>query len=370
MITAMAILIALFTGWRLIVSLTNYFSSLTVKGEGASVAPGDLSILIPVRDEARNLAPLFASLAMQRGDIEIIFCNDHSSDATVPLIEAQARCDSRIRLIHSPELPDGWFGKSFACYQLAAQARGRYLLFIDADVTLEPDGALKALRYAQSRRLTLLTFFPRQVMHSTGEKLTVPIMLRCLLSMLPLKTVGWKRFASLSAANGQFMLFDGDRYRRLQPHEKARRQRAEDIAIASLLKKEGYPIACLLGDGLVKCRMYDGYRAGVEGFAKNIDCFFGKSLLLTLFYGICASFAGLLFIVPAATTWPGGALLYTLLFLFLLLVINLSNLAALGIPVLRWLPVVLLQDIAFFHIFGLSVYRRFSGKGSWKGRPL
>lgn len=370
MMLFIVILIALFTAWRLVVSVINYFSRLTVEGVGAPVGAGELSILIPVRDEARNLPPLFQSLVMQRGDIEVIFCNDHSTDATVSLIEAQARCNPRIRLIHSPELPEGWFGKSFACFQLAAQARGRYLLFIDADVTLEPDGAFKALTYAKEHNLTLLSFFPRQIMSTSGERLTVPIMLRCLLSMLPLKTVGWKRFASLSAANGQFMLFKGEDYHRIQPHEKVRGQRAEDIAIASLLKKGKYRMECLLGDGLVKCRMYAGYREGVSGFSKNIDCFFGRSLLLTLFYGVCASVVGLIFIVPTTASWPGGALFYTLLFLFTLLIINLSNLARVGIPVFRWLPVVLLQDIAFFHIFARSVYLRLSGKGSWKGRPL
>lgn len=365
-------LMVVFTGWRLVVSLINRLSKLTLADESQMPLPGMLlSILIPVRDEALHLPALFAALSRQQGNVEIIFCNDHSSDATVALIQERMKIDSHISLIHSPTLPAGWLGKSFACFQLARQSRGDYLLFIDADVTLEPNGGWRGVRYARRADLALLSLFPYQQLESVGERLTVPIMLRCLLSMLPLRGVSCPWFASLSAANGQYMLFRREDYVQIEPHEQVRTERAEDIAIASLLKKKGRKIACLLGVELVSCRMYADYKSGIAGFSKNLDCFFGKSLLLTLFYGISASALGAVFIGFAIQRyWPGFGWWGIGVYLAVLWSINFSNRMAIPLNRLQFPWYAFLQDLVFFHIYGVALFRRITGKGNWKGRPI
>jgi glycosyltransferase involved in cell wall biosynthesis len=97
-----------------------------------------VSIVIPARNEARNIAPLRESaLASRYPRLEVIVVDDHSTDDTARSREIAAR-DPRLRVITSPALPDGWFGKQWACATGAAAARGELLGFMDADTWQAP----------------------------------------------------------------------------------------------------------------------------------------------------------------------------------------------------------------------------------------
>ena len=102
-----------------------------------------LSLLIPARDEEMNIGRLLGDLTTINDRIlEIIVCDDQSSDRTAELVEESAAHDSRIRLIRGDRLPDGWSGKNHTCHCLAKEATGDYLLFLDADVRVEEGASL------------------------------------------------------------------------------------------------------------------------------------------------------------------------------------------------------------------------------------
>jgi len=42
--------------------------------------------------------------------------------------------------MRSKDLPEGWTGKPWACWQGAQKATGDIFLFLDADTFLEPEG--------------------------------------------------------------------------------------------------------------------------------------------------------------------------------------------------------------------------------------
>ncbi len=52
----------------------------------------------------------------------------------------------KIKLINGSDLPEGWLGKNWACHQLAKEASGEYLLFIDADVRLNEKAVASAIQ--------------------------------------------------------------------------------------------------------------------------------------------------------------------------------------------------------------------------------
>ncbi|MFD0935561.1 glycosyltransferase family 2 protein, partial [Methylobacterium trifolii] len=111
-------------------------------------AGGLVSILIPARNEAANIArTVRAALASTGVPVEVLVGDDHSTDATPEIVRGIA--DPRLRLVPVPALPEGWTGKNHACAHLAEQARGAHLLFNDADVHLEPVAA--AALAAQAR---------------------------------------------------------------------------------------------------------------------------------------------------------------------------------------------------------------------------
>lgn len=263
---------------RFAVVLVNYASRLYLpKAVENSVKP-KVSVLIPARNEAANLPALLADLSVaDYPNLEIIVCNDHSTDDTVAVVEQFQKRLPHLSYFNNDALPKGWIGKNYACHNLALRAHGDFLLFLDADVRLSPDVISRAVSYTQKHKLGLLSLFPHQLMISRGEWYTVPMMNWILLSMLPLIAVRLPRIDSLAAANGQFMLFRGGVYREKQWHRQVWNQNVEDVVIARKMKNAGYKIAVLTGNLDVMCRMYASKDEAMQGFSRNMHHFFGGS---------------------------------------------------------------------------------------------
>lgn len=250
-----------------------------------------VSVLIPARNEEKNIGHVLEDLLNQDyQEIEVIVLNDMSDDATAEIVAAIASRDNRIRLINADHLPEGWLGKNRACHILSQHAKGSYFLFLDADVSVGNKLIGNAISYMHRFDLALVSIFPKQIMLTWGEKITVPVMNYILLTLLPLILVKKTRFSSLAAANGQFMLFNSTVYRSLHPHEKMKSNLVEDIEIARFFKKEHYQIACLASDSSIQCRMYSGAKDAVRGFSKNVSAFFGNSTLLAFAFWLITTF--------------------------------------------------------------------------------
>ena len=244
-----------------------------------------VSVAIPVRNEEANIEKTLQSIINQDyKNIEILIYNDFSTDNTQQIIEKYEQIDSRIRLITPVTLPNDWLGKNFACYNLAQHAQGKYILFLDADVTIYHSIIEQTIAYAHRYHLGLISIFPKQLLLSRGEKLVVPFMNFILLTLLPLILVRKSSFVSLSAANGQFMFFLNSVYQTMQPHAYVKNNKVEDIAIARYFKKNRIRISCNTGDNTVSCRMYSSYNEAIYGFSKNAKTFFGNSLLLAFLF--------------------------------------------------------------------------------------
>ncbi len=250
-----------------------------------------ISLLIPARNEETNISFLLSDLQKSKNEnIEIIVFDDESTDNTVKVVQDFAEQDKRIVLIQSDGLPEGWLGKNYACYQLAQKAQGKYLLYLDADVRIEANVITDAVCYLKRFNLKLLSVFPIQIQETFGEKISVPVMNYILLTLLPLVFVRVSPFKSHAAANGQFMLFDSETYRKIQPHHLFKKSAVEDIKIARHYKKEKLKIACLTGERRIQCRMYKTYKEAVKGFSKNVFIFFGNIPLLAFLFWAFSAF--------------------------------------------------------------------------------
>jgi glycosyltransferase involved in cell wall biosynthesis len=356
-------LIFSFTVLQLLVALINLISRPHLK----NVPPaneGLVSVLIPVRNEAHNIQYILDDLIRQAyKNIEILVFDDESEDNSAALISKFAGRDSRIRLISSKGLPSGWLGKMHACHVLSQEANGEYFLFLDADVRIRENAIMKAVAYMHKHSSGLLSVFPKQVMKTTGEWLTVPTMNYILLSLLPLIFVRYSKFSSLSAANGQFMLFQASLYKTFLPHEKMKTNPVEDIAIARLFKKNRIRIACLVGDETIRCRMYDGFDAAVHGFSKNITAFFGNSFLIAVLFWLVttAGFIAILSFLPVEIF-----ILYLIFYLLIRVMVSLISRQS----VLLNLVFIIPHQIAI----GIFIIRAFintiSNRYLWKGRYI
>ncbi len=338
--------------------------SADIKPTAATIPDPTLSVLIPARDEEANIGLLLGDLTTLSDRVmEIIVCDDQSADNTASIVERYAASDSRIRLIRGGELPDGWFGKNYACHCLAQEAAGDYLLFLDADVRVREGLLDRSLQYVQRHRCDLMSIFPTQEMQTLGEKVTVPNMQLILLTLLPLPLVRLAGFSSLSAANGQFMLFRHETYKELEPHRLFRMSRAEDIEIARHLKRQCRRVSCLTGISEVRCRMYHSLPEAVEGFSKNITYFFGSSSPAAILYWLVTTLGFIPFLI--AGRWE-GLWLWLAATLLTRIVVSLAA----GMRVGDNLPLFLPQQ-AMLGVFILrSLINRRKNRFTWKGRKI
>jgi glycosyltransferase involved in cell wall biosynthesis len=329
-------------------------------GEGSWL----VSVLIPARNEEKNIGVLLRDLTLQDyQNIEIIVFNDQSDDRTAEIVTAFSKMDDRVRLAESNGLPEGWLGKNHACHMLARQATGKYLLYLDADVRMGNEMIGQAVAFAGKYNLGLLSIFPMQIILSPGEWMTVPNMNCILLSLLPLILVRKSRFSSLAAANGQFMLFDAAIYREYFPHEKMKSSKVEDIEIARYYKREKIPVACLASEHQVSCRMYTSFREAVNGFAKNVTCFFGNSYLLAILFWLMTSFGFL-------AIWFFWSVFMLPFYLLAILAIRIIVAKISGQHVIKSLLYLIPMQVSLGLFIFKAVIHKFTGIHQWKGRNI
>lgn len=238
--------------------------------EPDAAAEGLVSILIPARNEAGNIAQTVrAALASAGVEVEVLVGDDQSTDATAAIVAAIATGDPRLRLVPVPGLPEGWTGKNHACAHLAAQARGRHLLFVDADVRLRPAAAAGLVAHARRTGAALVSGVPRQVMGSLGERLTVPMINFLLVGYLPVAMMRASLRPALGAACGQLVLIGREAYAGIGGHGAIRGFLHDGIRLPRLLRAAGHRTDLVAGHALADCRMYASFPDCWAGFSKN-----------------------------------------------------------------------------------------------------
>lgn len=349
---------------RLLVSLTNCITHLSLP---KALKMGDealVSILIPTRNEQDNIGTLLSDIKnLSYHNYEVIVYDDLSTDITAEIVSGYCMNDSRIKLISGKPLEHGWLGKNYACHQLSLIAQGKYYLYLDADVRVCGNLIERSICYTQKYKLGLLSIFPRQIMNTLGELTSVPIMNHILLSLLPLRLVQASPWTSLSAANGQFMFFDATIYTKTKPHKKCKSFKAEDIAICRYYKNEKIKVSTLLGDKGIQCRMYKSLKKAVDGFSKNIFAFFGNNIFATLLYALYTTFA------PFAILYIFE--LWTLLW-YLASIIIIQASVSLASRQNIFLNIILLplQQFVFIWIVFSAISKSTTKSLEWKGRNI
>jgi len=349
---------------RLLVAFVNYLSFAYLPKATPLAAAPTVSILIPARNEEENIGTLLEQLArLDYGTLEIIVYNDNSTDKTESILKHWATLDPTNKIINGQRLPQGWLGKNHACHQLALAATGDILLFLDADVNVKKDLINRSISHLQKYDLHLLSIFPKQIMKSLGEKVSVPLMNWILLGLLPLPLIRRSKNEAFSAANGQFMMFKAVTYKAIWPHEKCKSHRVEDIAIMRLFKQNGFASDTRLGDDDITCRMYVGLDAAIDGFTKSIFQFFGNSILATIFFGIITTIAPFVLYFKMGVGW---LIAYIVGIVSIRLFVSLASQQS----VVQNLILAIPQHIVFLGIIIRGLINSKRKKILWKGRNI
>jgi len=238
-----------------------------------------VALLLPVRDEAHRVEPCLRSLLRQTGvrDLRVLVLDDGSTDGTAEVVRRVAGADPRVTVLDGAPLPDGWWGKPWACQQLADAADdATVLLFVDADVVLAPHAVASSVSLLRWGGLDLVSPYPQQVAESVAERLVQPLLQWSWLTTLPLRAAEESSRESLAAANGQLLVVDAAAYRRAGSHGAVRDAMLEDVALLRAVKRSGGRGTVADGTALASCRMYDGWPALRDGYAKSLWSAFGS----------------------------------------------------------------------------------------------
>jgi glycosyltransferase involved in cell wall biosynthesis len=257
--------------------------------ESGGIAP-EVSVIIPARNEEASIGRCLESLVSQTGiAFEIIVVNDHSTDRTREIAESflvphicPILADvglpvhvMKVTVVDAGPLPQGWYGKSNACVTGATLARGKWLLFTDADTVHKPGSLARAVAEAKTHGADLLSYSPEQEVRGIAERALMPVIFAELASTYKPKDV-CDPASPVAAANGQYLLITREAYDAVGGHAAVAGDLLEDVALARLVKQSGRRLRFRFGGDAVRTRMYRTFAQMREGWTKNLALLFAS----------------------------------------------------------------------------------------------
>ena len=257
--------------------IVTYFrlrNSRSLDAESAVAPPHAplVSVIVPARNEAHNIERCVRSiLTTTYPRLELIVVDDSSTDGTANAARDAAQGDSRFRIVNNPPLPEGWFGKQWACNTGAAAARGEILLFTDADTHHAGDLVSRSVNAMQRTGADMFSVAGRQEMGGFWEKIMQPQ----IFSILSMRYGGTESVndsprVSEKIANGQCIFFTRAAYDAIGGHSSVRSVVAEDLMLAQTAFARGKKLVLMLGVDQLSTRMYASLRELMEGWGKNV----------------------------------------------------------------------------------------------------
>ena len=244
----------------------------------------ELTVVVPARNEEDCLGACLESLVAQSEDVfqlgrdwELIVVDDHSTDRTGEI----ARGFAGVTLLQAAKLEKGWTGKANAIWTAARKARGRWILFTDADTVHEPGDLRRAMHEATRHKAGMLSYSPRQIVTGFWPRTLMPLVFCELALAYPPAKVSDPN-QRIAAANGQFLLVEREAYRRIGGHPAVADRVLEDVEMALLAKRRRVGLRFRYADDAVATRMYRTTGAMIEGWTKNFALLFNNALALAL----------------------------------------------------------------------------------------
>lgn len=326
-----------------------------------------LSVIVPARNEERNLPRLLASLTAQEiQPREIIVVDDDSTDRTAEVARA-----ARATVLKSKPLPEGWGGKTWSCAQGADAATGEILLFADADTFFEEEGLRPVLDAYLNGRGALSVGAYHQVEQPYEE-------LSAFFNILMMAGTGafaiGSRHRPSTGLFGQFLMVDRASYAEVGGHGAVKDEILENFCLAKKFRHHGIFTRCFGGKGTFAMRMYpDGLQSMIQGWSKA----FASGAAETQPWIVLASVAWFTGAIMAAAylVWGIFAGKLTLLLgagLYLVFVLQLWSILRrigsfrLSTSVFYPFPLLFYQAV-----FAQSmILKTFKKRVSWKGREI
>jgi chlorobactene glucosyltransferase len=334
-----------------------------------------VSILVPARNEEDNIATCISGLLSQNyHDFQLIVLDDNSTDKTLQIVKEFALNDQRLKYIEGQPLPLDWLGKHWACHQLAQEADGELLLFVDADTIHRPDMLSCAVSAMLGENAALISALPHQIVVTWSEMLSIPAFYLGMLCGVPMELTRLQRNPLLFACLGQFLMFRRGAYDAAGGYAAVRQNVVDDLAIGRRIHAMGLRYRLLDGNGQVSCRMYRNFQQMWKGLTKstfatfNFDPYF----LIAMWLMVMTVFVSpivILIISLLQTNFPAEVMSMSLLAIILAIILWAISYIRFRFPIhlvlIYPISTILMATIAF-----ASMVLNLQGKALWKGRII
>jgi hopene-associated glycosyltransferase HpnB len=325
---------------------------------------GDITVLIPARNEAGVIGTTLSSLKNQGRELAIVVIDDRSTDGTRTV--AQASGIQNLRIVSGEPLPADWSGKLWALEQGFRHVNTPLTLLLDADIELRP-GLVEALRRKlKENRLQLVSVMAHLRMAHFWERLLMPAFVYFFKMLYPfrLSNSGSTRVA---AAAGGCILLESQVIEEIGGFRAIRNELIDDCALAKQVKALGHRTWIGLTHSARSLRSY-GDLAGIWNMvARTAFCQLRYSV--TLLAGTTMIMLVVFWLPIAGLLFPSAGA-------------KIISACALGASILTYLPTLkfygqsrgwalILSVIATLYLAMTwsSAVRYWAGSGlSWKGR--
>jgi len=229
-----------------------------------------VSVVVPARDEERGIRRAVISFCEQDyPDLEVVVVDDGSTDGTPGILEELSGRYPHLRVVRVEEPPPGWLGKPNALEQGFRAAGGDVLVFSDADVVYGPGLLRKSVSLLEADQRDMLALLPR----FDAEGFLEPVILSTLplgTALFPALFITHTRWKAFSIGGGVFNMVRRGALEACGAFECLRDAIVDDIGLGYKVKAAGGRVGAAFAAGLLRVRMYEGGRAALDGFVKNV----------------------------------------------------------------------------------------------------
>ncbi len=264
----------LFIWWRTAPNKKDQVQPLPETKSGLPTIGPTVSIIVPARNEERNIERCVRSLLEQDyAHYEVIAVDDGSTDETGRILDELARTHPnghRLWVLRLRDLPEGWAGKPHAIHMGVQEAQGEWLLFTDADTWHAPNCLRSAITQAMQEGADLFTLASEQELPSFWDRTLMPMAYLGISMLYPPKKANDPK-SKVAIANGQYILIRRSVYTITGGYARPdmRGTLLDDRDLARIVKQTGFKLRFVDSSGLVRVHMYNSLDEIWRGWRKN-----------------------------------------------------------------------------------------------------
>ena len=215
-----------------------------------------VTVVVATLNEAKRIGPCLEGLMAQTEPmLEVLIVDSRSTDGTRELVEAASARDSRIRLVTDDPLPAGWVGKVWALETGLLQAKGAWVLGIDADTVPAPGLVGAVVDAVEQDGYDVASFSPQFRDQTAAERFVQPAMLVTLVYRCG-AAGATQPPPDRVLANGQCFVARRALLEQHGGYAPARASFCDDVTLARHLASHGARVGFLDGSKIIQVSAY------------------------------------------------------------------------------------------------------------------